>query len=102
VTAEKPDFAAPVAENDEVLAEDADRHRQILELRRHRHRMPEPTQILTAGRARPDMGELLVRLHRRGDCVALIGLRRPSLFIRHDPLLGCFCGVPEARDCGKS
>src|SRR5713101_8636542 len=86
VAGQEPDFAAPVAEDDEVLAEDANRHRPILELRRHRHRMPEPAQVLTAGRPRPDMSEFLVRLKWRRRRVTLVGFPRPTSFICHRPL----------------
>ena len=51
------DLAGKVAEDDEILAEDADGHRVLLalDLLRHGDGVPEAAHVLAARRSRPDM-----------------------------------------------
>ena len=66
----EPDPAAPVPEQHQVLAEDAQREGQITDLGAHGNRMPEAPQVLAAGRARTDPGQLVVGLRRESHLVA--------------------------------
>ena len=67
---EKSDPAAEIAEQDELLVQDADRQWQLAELRGQRDRMPEAPQVFTAGRARADMGELGILSRARPAVIA--------------------------------
>ena len=58
----EPDPRLAVAEQHQVLAQDPHRDRQVGDLRRQRHRMPEPPQVLAARSARADADELVVGL----------------------------------------
>src|SRR5205085_4086535 len=60
VPVEQPDAVAPVAEQDEVLAEHPDRERHVGELGAQRDRVPVAAQQLAAVRPSPDVGELRV------------------------------------------
>ena len=66
------DAPAPVAEHDQVLAEDAHPERP-LEVAHERHWLPEPAQVLAARCARPDLRQLGVG--RRHDAAAIASER---------------------------
>src|SRR5271170_2349129 len=57
---EKANRAAAVAEGDEILAHDAQPPRQVAQLLGQDDRLPEAAQVLAAGRARSDAGELFI------------------------------------------
>src|SRR5205823_3642597 len=57
VPVQEPDPAALVAEQHQILAEDAHCQRHVLEFGRHRHRLPKTAQILATRRPRTDMGQ---------------------------------------------
>src|SRR5260221_14664826 len=78
VAMQEADAALAVAEDHQILAEDADRHRPAGELRGHRHRLPEAAVILAARRAGTDMGQLGILGDRQPRGVAVIGLGRPA------------------------
>ena len=64
---QQADGAALVAEHDEVLAEDLDPQRQIVQLVGETDRLPEAAQIFAARRAGANMGEFRIsRPERRG------------------------------------
>ena len=86
---QQTDAALEIAEHDQILAEDADRHRigLVLDLRRHGDRVPEPAHVFPARRARPDVCELLVLLDRSADGVAAEGTCRPSDVFGHGQVL---------------
>ena len=67
---EQSDPAAEVAEQDELLVQDADRQRQLAELGRKRDRVPEAPQVFAARRARADMGELGILSRARPAVIA--------------------------------
>ena len=49
VQVEHADMPAAIAEDHEVLAEDAHAQRRLAELAREGHRLPEPAQVLAHG-----------------------------------------------------
>ena len=59
---QQADRAAAVAKHHQLLAEDFDRQRQVLEVIRVADRLPEPAHVLAAGRVRADMGQLGILL----------------------------------------
>ena len=58
VQMEHADPPAAIAEDHEVLAEDADAQRRLAELAREGHRLPEAAQIFAARRARAHLRQL--------------------------------------------
>ena len=64
---------APVPEEDQFLAEDPGALRQLAELRRGRHRLPEAAHELPARGAGPDVGELRVLPRQPRVVVSAIG-----------------------------
>ena len=60
MTVQQSISAATVPKQNQILAQDPNQEWQLPDLGSHRHRLPVPTQILTASRARPDMGKLRV------------------------------------------
>ena len=83
VPTEQADLAALVAEDHQVFAEDADGNGEVLELRGHRHRMPEAAEIFAAGCAGAYMRQLLVFLQWPCHRVALVRLGCPACLFRH-------------------
>src|SRR5262245_37475813 len=55
-----PHPATLVTEDHQILSQNADPHRHVLQRIRPYHGMPEPAQIFAARCARPDVGEFLV------------------------------------------
>ena len=66
------DSARAIAERHEILAHDSDRQRQVIQLRRQTYRMPEPPEILSAGRLGPDAHEFIIRPWRNAPCPTTI------------------------------
>src|SRR6266436_3158970 len=62
VQLQQTDVAALVAKGDQLLVQNLDPQRQILQLIREADRLPEATHVLAARRAGTDMGELAVLL----------------------------------------
>src|SRR6267378_43369 len=62
VQLQQTDVAALVAKGDQLLVQNLDPQRQILQLVREADRLPEATHVLAARRAGTDMGELGVLL----------------------------------------
>jgi hypothetical protein len=62
VELQQPYSTPLVPEYDQVLPQDAEPHRQVLEHIRPDDRMPEPAQVFSARRAGPNMGELFIFL----------------------------------------
>jgi hypothetical protein len=58
VQLKEADLAAAVAESDQILAQDADLQRQILQVVGKAHRLPEAAHVFATGRLRADMGQL--------------------------------------------
>src|SRR5262245_27112374 len=88
VQLEEPDLALGVAEEDQVLAHDANGLRQILQLRGEANRLPEAAQILAAGCPRPDPGQLGIVLRDVPMMIGAVGsYRGPRLGRRHVTLL---------------
>src|SRR5439155_25902274 len=71
---EQTDLASPVAEEDQVLAQNAHPFGKVLELGGQPDRVPEAPKVLTAGCARADLGELEIGLWNLAVKVAAIGL----------------------------
>ena len=66
----EPDPPVAVAKDHQILAQYPECDRQLGDLGGHRHRMPEPPQVLPARRAGADADELPVGLGRGPDPVA--------------------------------
>ena len=67
--------AAPVAEEHQVLAEDAGRDRALSELPAERHRVPVAAEVLPGRSAGADAGELFVRVG--GEMGVVAGVAAP-------------------------
>ena len=72
---QQPEASAAIAEQHQLLAEDAQRQRQVLDLPGHRHREPEAPEVLAGRRARPDPGP--------GGVVRLADRRRARGLLAH-------------------
>ena len=72
VPLQQPDRAAAVAKHHQLLAEDFDRQRQVLEVIRVADRLPEPTHVLATGRIRPDMSQFGILLRNVPVMVAAV------------------------------
>ena len=76
-----------VAEEDEVLPQDANRPWQVLQLRGEAHRVPEAAQVFPAGGARTNVGQLLVFLGHIPPKVGAVRCDRSRYGCRHRRLL---------------
>src|SRR6202041_2887092 len=66
VAMHQTEIVALVAEQDEVLTEYPDRHRNILEFFSHRNRVPKTPQVFPSRRQATDAGQRRVFLGRTG------------------------------------
>jgi len=83
---QQPIGAGPVAEQHQVLAHPAQLQRQFANHGGERDRHPEPAQILAAGCARHDAGDLIVRRQRRQPVARVAGefpLGKEEGLVRH-------------------
>ena len=71
---EETDPTAFVAEQHQILAENPNRQRQILQFRRHRHRLPEATKVFATRGIRADVSQFRVFSGHLATVVATIGL----------------------------
>src|SRR5260370_12798443 len=70
---EKAHHAVAITEGHEILAHDAQAPRQVAQLVGQNDRLPEPSQIFAAGRARPNSCEFLVVRRTLAMVVCAIG-----------------------------
>ena len=70
---QQADPSRSVAEEHQVLAEESNCERQVADFLRERDAVPEAAQVLSAGRARPDVGELRILGRDVAVLVAAIG-----------------------------
>ena len=83
VKIEQPPFARAGPEQHQVLAEHAELERQLSDLGGNGDGLPEAPEILAAGRAALDMGELGVLLRRRRVVVGAVGRAQEMLLPGH-------------------
>src|SRR5438132_5409307 len=83
VELEQAHRAAAVAESHEILAHDAQAARQVPQFLGQDDRLPIPPQILTAERAWPDSGELLVSRRPLAVVVRAEGVAQKCCFLCH-------------------
>ena len=80
---EQPPFAAARPEQHQILAEHAHPERQLADLGGDRDGLPEAPQVLAAGRAALDMGELRVLLRHRRVVIRAVGRAQEMLLPGH-------------------
>ena len=71
VQVEHADAPAAIAEDHEIFAQDAHAARRAVQIAREGHRLPEAPQVLAAGRAGTDLGELGIGGRRRSARVSV-------------------------------